>query len=295
MKKRILLFLLVASAFSKSYCQSKTLIGIAPFQSTATDESNNYNRNSYNRNNSSTHNQYATQIQDAVGDVFLQTKRFSLVEREKMNQLASEKNLQKSEDFIDGQVIEQSKSLGAQYVVLGNISKAGIDQKQTTVPLAGTITTYTSQIAFSIRVVDVSTGEIMASNSFNASAKGKNSFTDALNIIKPEIEKFIKDNFKIMASVASVEEKNSKGEATQVLISKGSAAGIKEKSEFKVFEVTELTVDGKKIPRKKTIGKIVVIKVEDENFSICSVLEGGEDILKKLEAGAKVKCELTNE
>ena len=54
-------------------------------------------------------------------------------------------------------------------------------------------------------------------------------------------------------------------------------------------------VDGKKIPRKKEIGQIVVEKVEDENFSICNVTVGGAVIATKSEAGANLKCEIISE
>lgn len=286
MTRQFLSLLLLLTVHCYSFGQNKTLIGIVPFKSSS-------NNNSYYSSNSNS--EYKTAIQDAVSDAFLKTKRFSLVEREKMDQLNTEKNLQKNEDFIDGQVIEQSKSLGAQYIVLGNISKANLEQKQSSVPYIGTTTSYVANIAFSIRVVDVSTGEIIASNSFNKSSKGKTAFEDALNEIKPQIEIFIKENFKIIASIASIEEKNSTGDATKVLISGGSSTGVAVKNQFKVYEVSELVVDGKKLTRKKTIGKIIVASVEDENFSICTVTEGGADITKKMDAGAKIKCELINE
>lgn len=248
------------------------------------------------RNSSNSSGEFKTAIQDAVADAFLKTKRFSLVEREKMDQLKTEKNLQKDEDFIDGQVIEQSKSLGAQYVVLGNVSKAKVESKETLIPVVNrTTTSNLAEIGFNIRIVDVATGEIIASNSFNKTGKGKNAFEETLATIKPEIELFIKDNFKIIASIASIEEKGGNGEATKVLISGGSSTGVLEKNTFKVYEVSELMVDGKKLTRKKTIGKVVVAKVEDENFSVCTVVEGGADIAKKIEGGAKIKCELINE
>lgn len=279
-----LLVLLALSSFS--FGQNKTLIGIVPFKSSSSG--NDY----YSRDNSSS--EYKTAIQDAVSDAFLKTKRFSLVEREKMEQLKSEKNLQKEEDFIDGTVIEQSKSLGAQFVVLGNVTKAKVEEKTTNLVYVST-STKIAEVSFNIRIVDVATGEIVASNSFNKTAKGKNPFDEALKEIKPEIEKFIKDNFKITASIASIEEKNSTGDATKVLISGGSSTGVTEKNEFKVFEISVLIVDGKKLTRKKTIGKLIVTKVEDENFSICTITEGGAEIAKKIEAGAKIKCELINE
>lgn len=287
MKRQILTIITIVLLTTTVFGQGKTLIGIVPFKTAGTNERSYYG--------SPSPNEYQSAIQDAVADAFIKTKRFSLVEREKMDQLKSEKNLQKGEDFIDGSVIEQSKSLGAQYVVLGNISKAKVEQKQSYVPYLGSSTTYVAEVAFSVRVVDVTTGEIIASNSFDKTSKGKNAFEDALKEIKPQIEKFIKDNFKIVASIASIEEKNSAGDATKVLISGGTSTGVKENNEFKVYEVSELLVDGKKLIRKKTIGKIIVSKVEDENFSLCTVKEGGVEISKKVEAGAKIKCEITNE
>jgi hypothetical protein len=274
--------------------QNKTLIALVPFKDPG-DNSNQQQNYGYNRNNRSSNGsqtEYTIAIQDAVSDAFLKTKRFSLVERDKMDKLKSENNLQKSDDFIDGSVIEQSKTLGAQYVVLGNISKGSLYQKTTTAPFVGNVTSYDGEIAFNIRVVDVATGEIMASNSFSASEKGKTGFEDALKEIKPQIEKFIKDNFKLSASIASVEEKNSNGDATKVLISGGSSNGVSVNNSFRVYELSEMEVDGKKLARKKTLGTIVVEKIEDENFSICTVKEGGADIAKKVAAGAKVKCEI---
>lgn len=288
MKKQFVLALSTLFITTLAVAQEKALVGIVPFKSASNSGSS---RDYYDRD-ADKGNRVA--LQDAVAEGFLNSKRFSLVEREKMDQLNSEKNLQKSEDFIDGSVIEQSKSLGAQYVVLGNVAKAGVDKKQTNLPYVGTTTSYIAEISFSIRVVDVSTGEIIASSSFSNSAKGKSAFDDALKGIRPQIEKFVKDNFKVVVSIASIEEKSPAGEAVKLLIAGGSSTGVKENNEFKVYEEVALVVDGKKMTRKKAIGKVVVNKVEDESFSVCTVKEGGADIAKKIEAGAKVKCELIN-
>ncbi len=143
-------------------------------------------------------------------------------------------------------------------------------------------------------------GAITASIPFSAaismpSAKGKNAFEDALQSIKPTIDKFIKENFKVSFSVAEIDQKSAAGEAVKILISGGSAVGLKAGTELKVFVVSSLMVEGKKVPRKKEIGKIQVTKVEDENFSICSVSAGGADIASKFADGASVKCEIINE
>lgn len=289
MKKAILL--LVIPFLCSGFCsgQSKMIIGIMPFKGEA--KTKGYYDYAVHR----AANPTITAIQDAVTDAFVKTKRFALVEREKMDQVKGEKNLQKNEDFIDGTVIEQSKSLGAQYLVMGNVTKADVEKSTTTAPIAGTITSQNAEITFSLKVVDVTTGLIVASGSFSGTGRGKNAFDRALEDIKPDIEKFIKENFKVTLTVASVEEKGKNGEAVKVLISGGTSIGMAENSELKVYEATELTVDGKKLTRKVTIGKIKVVKVEDENFSVCAVTEGGADIAKKIADGAKVKCEVIND
>jgi hypothetical protein len=288
MKKLYLFFAGLLFVFTAAIGQSKILVGIMRFQNNSNGGSNNYQRS----NNSS---QYSTAIQDAVGDVFLNTKRFTLVEREKMEQIKSEKNLQKNDDFIDGSVVEQSAALGAQYIVMGNITKAGEDESRSSVPFAGSVTSYHADVAFSIRIVDVSTGEVVASNSFSASGKGKDGFDKALETIKPDIADFIKKNFKLTVSLAQVESKDANGAATKVLIAGGSSVGLKLNDVFKVYEVTVLDVDGKKIPRKVTIGKISVAEIQDENFSECTVTEGGADIASKVAGGSKIKCEIISE
>lgn len=264
--------------------QGKTTIGIVPFKNSTST------RYHYN-----TKSKEITAIQDAVTEAFLATKRFSLVEREKMDQVQSEKQLQQNEDFIDGQVIDQSKSLGAQFIVTGNVSKAQEETSQMRAPIAGTITSRTADVAFSLKVIDVTTGEIVATTSFTSSGRGKNSFEDAVNKVKPDVAQFIRENFKITGSIASVEEKNAAGDAVKVLLACGSSIGMKPGYTFKVYEAKELTVDGKKLTRKVTLGRIIVNKVEDENFSVCDVTEGGAAIAQKLAANAKVKCEIINE
>ena len=283
MKKTTLLLCMCILIIGFTFGETKTLIGIMPFKNPSSSNNGYYS-------NKSQADENTVAIQDAVTNAFLKSKRFDLVEREKMSQLKSEKELQKSEDFIDGSVVEQTKTLGAQYVVMGNISESDVVSKTTNVYMVGNVTTLTAKIAFSIKIVDVATAQIIASSNFSKTAKGKNAFSDALELLNPEIEGFIKENFKVTVSIAEIEEKNKKGEAYKILIAAGSSTGVNKNDEFKVFENTEMVVDGKTLTRKKNIGKIIVDTVEDENFSKCTVKEGGKDIADKFAAG-KLKCE----
>lgn len=266
------------------FAQNKTIVGIMPF--TATNQDGYYNRSSQNN--------YVIAIQDAVSDAFLETKRFTLVEREKMELLRKEKQQQQTEEFIDGSVVEQSKSLGASYIVTGNILEAGIQEKQSEASIItgmaglGGITARKGIVNFNIKVVNVESGEILASEKFTASESGKNGFDKALDIIKPKIKDFIKNNFKTTMSVASVEDKAN----GRLLIAGGSSVGVNVGTNLKIYEEAVYNIDGKKTVRKKELGKGSVEKVEDESFSICKITVNAPEIISKIENGAKIKCEV---
>ena len=270
MTKRVLSVLCGIVAFSSAFAQNKNLVGVASFKSSGRTE-------------------YVTAIQDAVYDATLKVRGFSLMGKDKLDQIKTGVGQDQ-----DAGALAQAKSLGAQYIVTGNILKANVETKPSDLPLGITNTT-TAELLFDVAVVDVNSGEEVASTRFTTASKGKHAFEDAMKELTPGIDKFIRENLKTAVSIAQIEEKNSNGEAIRVLIVAGSLAGLKEHDEFRVYEITDLTVDGKKMHRKKTLGKIAVAKVEDENFSVCLVKEGGADIAKKVEGGAKIKCEIVNE
>ena len=285
MKKFLLVSTFFAGTFSMNVLgQSKTIVGIMPF--TATNQNGYYNRSSQNN--------YIVAIQDAVSDAFLETKQFTLVEREKMELLRKEKQQQQMEEFIDGSVVEQSKSLGASYIVTGNILEAGIQEKQSEASIItgmaglGGITARKGVVNFNIKVVNVESGEILASEKFTGSENGKNGFDKALDIIKPKIKEFIKNNFKTTVSVASIEDKAN----GKLLVAGGSSLDIIVGTNFKIYEETIYNIDGKRTVRKKELGKGIVEKVEDESFSICKITVNAPEIISKLENGAKIKCEV---
>ncbi len=66
---------------------------------------------------------YTPNVQASLSKVFVEKTRFTVVDRTKFDQLAKESNLQKQEDFLNGAVVEQGKSLGAQYLISGNINQ----------------------------------------------------------------------------------------------------------------------------------------------------------------------------
>jgi curli biogenesis system outer membrane secretion channel CsgG len=241
-------------------------------------------------------------IQEEVTNAFVKTKRFNIVDRSKMDAIKSEKELQKSDDFIDGKVVDQGKSIGAQYLISGRVISAQATQVNTKQANGSMTTSYQAKITVSLKVIDVATGQVIASDQIqpssgsglggalglNATSKDK-AISGAIDAIGSQIDYFVAKNFPATFSIAEIQEKDKDGAAVTVLISGGSGYGLQKKDRFKVVEITEMEVDGKKMTRKKEIGELKITNVEDENFSVCTVQSGGNDIVSKFEAKAKLQ------
>jgi hypothetical protein len=59
-------------------------------------------------------------LQSIVTECYVQDSRFDLVDRRATEAISKERELQKTEDFMDGYVVGQGKSIGAEYLLFGN-------------------------------------------------------------------------------------------------------------------------------------------------------------------------------
>jgi hypothetical protein len=286
MKKIILSIALFAGINFVATAQDKTGVGIMPF--TYVQGGADY--------------QDVNSIQETVINAFVKTKRFNIVDRSKMDALKNEKDLQKSEDFIDGTVIQQGVSLGANYLISGHVISAKAERMETAPSSTGNVTvTYKAKLSIQLKVIDVATGQVITSESIEpkggsalggmmglAPSSPQAAISKAIKGIEDKIDDFVNKNFPATFPIVEIQEKDSKGNAEKVMIAGGSAFNLKKGDRLKVVEVLIVEVGGKKLERKKEIGELKITKVEDENFSICSVSSGGIEINSKFEAKAKL-------
>ncbi len=303
---RTLLFILVFSLLcSRSLAEEKIVVGIVPFTGSVIPDD------------------LRAEIVNAVTQSFIETKRFIIVDRTKLDQVDKERNLQKTENFIDGKVVEQGKSLGAQYLITGIVNQYFNDGEM-------------CKMSFSINVVDVATSQILNTTTIDTKKGGHAKsaghagllaggllaashvpvvgmaalagagamnrrtnttsndggkikvFEKSLNDIAPQIEDFVEENFPASYPVVKIEKKNKKGHVVSVLIAGGKSTGLEEGQKLKIVRLTELEVSGKKVVRKQEIGLLTIEKVEDENFSICKVTDETEDIANNMDAKAQM-------
>lgn len=285
--KKTLLFIALSIYCTNLFGQNeKVSIGILPFTYV----------------NSSSNSENAISIQEAVTNSFVKTKRFDIVDRSKMDALKNEKELQKGEDFMDGPTIVQGKSLGAKFLIAGHVISARAEEMKADDGKGNVEITFKAKLVISLKVIDVETGQVTNSETIEPKAgsslmgmmgMGASSpqvaIDKAMKSIQEKIDVFVNNNFPIVFSVVEIQEKDGKGAATKILIAGGSDFGLKKGTKLKIIEMVDITVAGKSIKRKKEVGEIKIIKVEDENFSICEVRSGGADVSTKFEAKAKLE------
>jgi len=283
MKKNVLLLVLIAGLSFFVKAQDKVTVGILPL--------------TFDQSKASTAD--VNSIQDEITNSFVKTKRFNIVDRTKMDKVKQEKELQKSEDFMDGSTVEQGKSLGAQFLISGNVNSAQAERMTSS---DGKSTTYKATLSISLQVIDISTGQIIATETIEpksgnsmlgsigvGSSSPEQCISKAIQGISDKIDAFVQNNFPITFSISEIQKKDNNGAATEILITGGSAFGLKKGESFKVIELVDADLNGKKVTRKKEVGQIKINKVEDENFSDCDVKSGGSDITTKFEAKAKLQ------
>ncbi|MBL4662298.1 MAG: hypothetical protein JKY22_01760 [Flavobacteriaceae bacterium] len=277
--KPIILVLLFSTV---TFAQKKT-IAITAFETTS----------------SSISTKYVKAIEDKVKEAFYSTNRFNIVDRTNYQKLQAEKELQKSEAFIDGKTINQTSLEGAEQIVTGSISQIDIVKK-----INETSTYYDCKISFSIQVIDIETGQVVASelirpkqsfmgsvvsSSTGSSNTPEKAFFNSLKGTQKAINKFVGKHFPVTTLIIEISEASS-SKAKSLLINVGNLNGAKKNQEFYVIELVTMKVGDKDLIRRKELGKIKITKVEGDEISEAKVIKGGVAILAKFNAGAKIEC-----
>lgn len=235
---------------------------------------------------------YLLQMQEMVVSAFVNTKRFEVVE-----------GIDDATGYaMTGNVIA--------YTVKENYNEDGT-------------TTYEAEIKLTLKVKDLETGQITATETISSKTAKKyannalklvdkaglnaditdkasqvggfvtaeteeEALAESLKGLNKAIDKFIVKNFPFKALVADITTTRG-AEAVSILILTGPDSGLKKGDKLTVVEVTKMEVGGKSYTRRKEIGEVRLDKFEGD-FSECVVRKGGRDIQTKFEKGAKLVC-----
>ena len=272
MKKSILVLIcIVNSLLGYSQSDSKPVVGVAEFTKEVDSK-------------------YAGAVAEKVVQVVTNTKRFVVVDRTSYDKVKQELEFQKTEAFLDSKnTAKQDVALAAQYMILGHIVKMSIFAMKNP---DGSINGYKASSAFTLKVNEVETGKTTEAESFQTDVSPlmlspESAVNEVLKSIEPKMTAYFTKTFPLSTKISKVLT-TKKDAALTVLIAGGKSFGFKEGDKLLVLK-NEM-IDGKPYPSE--IGEIKIIKIAGEDFSECSVSEGGKEILSRFNAAEKLTCNL---
>lgn len=249
--------------------------------------------------------------------LMVQTKKFTVLEVDKWKQTQNEIDRQKGSGFMERDIIESGKSLGATVIVIGFVKNAELYQD------AGM---YSARVDYEIRFVDVETGKSIAASSFkgdsetmlNMGAKAgkglarmilpsaltrkgnwktmymassafsalsdaeKKAITgkvvDAIESTSGDMNAWIRNTFNFdLLFLKAVDEDKKKG-VQHVLVEGGEDIGMQKGYELKMVLVTETETTRGKIRDEEPIAQLEVVEVRAQT-SLCKVTKGGNKVM----------------
>ncbi|RLZ08336.1 CsgG/HfaB family protein [Faecalibacter macacae] len=247
--------------------------------------------------------QEANIIAETVINAFVKSKKFTVVDRRNIEALEKEKQLQRTEAFLDSKnTIVDGVSKGASYL---------IENKIVSVNHTGKKNKWNSTIEINLKILNISTGEIVTTsnitselqfiptqlkalkinNLLNATEEQnstKESFSKALESLSFNVENFAKESFPTNIQLVEWVEKDLKtkvgenGPFKYLVIAAGSDYGMTKGDKIDVITSTEVNVNGKSITRNSKIATATIERVDDENFSVAKITEGEKDLKKAI-------------
>lgn len=232
--------------------------------------------------------------QKIVG-AFVAVKRVRVVERTTLDRIVKEQDFQMSDLAQANEGARLGQMLGAEFIVTGQLQQVSITPiyeqygQQLEQPL------YEGTVEMSLRLINVASGEVTA----NKNVKGYTGFLYqntpseaayfALKSGEEAVVEWLRRAFPAEGSIFEI-RKEKKGEAQEVVITCGKDMGVRKDDVFNVYYETEVDVDGRMLKRSTDVGKLTVIKLEQDGvFSRCEVEKGGKKISEKMAAGVKLK------
>jgi curli biogenesis system outer membrane secretion channel CsgG len=236
-----------------------------------------------------------------VSNEFTSSGRFTVVERNSLGLIERERDLQKNEEFVYSKVVEQGRSLGADYIIAGSINSI----TATTTPVRnanGVIISYSyaGNVSFTLKQISVETGQVVNSkdinenngmggySSFNFTTSPENALTRVMQTCGKAVRKWIAEVFPVQTSVLKVGESSESKGAKTLVIAGGSGVGLGEGTDVRIIYYEANVVDGKALMRPVELAEGKIIKIEDANFSQCKVKSNGQEVLRMINEGQKL-------
>jgi len=257
----------------------------------------------------------ARNIYAAVSRVLIQTKRFTVIEIDKWSLTQDEIERQRKAGFLERDVIQQGKSLGAQILIVGFVKNVETYQNNGK---------YAARVDYELKYIEVETGKSIAAGTFTGDSENFNNTVktvgqglgslpfysvgyknyktlslagsalttlsetekhdiqgktiDAIEESADRVNAWVHKtfNFSLLLLQAKEDEKK-KGVVQEVLVEGGEDIGMKKGFKLKMVLVTDIETPKGKIRDEEPVAELQVDEVRAET-SKCTVTKGGKRI-----------------
>lgn len=225
------------------------------------------------------------------------------LERAEWKKILEERGIQKTEEFLDGSIIPQSVSLGAEYLLLLSFQNMNFtDNKKRYDDY------WTRKINFDLiigaKLVSVETGELKYNKVITISdSKSYNDSDGMYNASKGEIiqsfrtkligqctRQFVIFTFDVFPpEILVIKVNESKKNKAKLVLCKTNAA-LRKGVKLDVFTEQRLDLgDGDIEVIKSEVGELKIVEVQSKRVVLCKVIKGGQEIMSAV-GNEKLKC-----
>ena len=265
MIKRLVVILLsfVSGLYAHSQTDNKPVVGVQNFTSEVNSP-------------------FVNSVYEKVIQVVTNTHRFTLIDLVGADKMAEEL---KSEKYLDSKNTQKNVDLlTMQYMVMGHLVKMNVYTMKNP---DGSVNGYKASAAFTLKVNDIETGKTTEAAHFQTEVSPQamskeQAVNQALQSIEPALNDYFPKTFPLLTNIVKIFD------AKKVLIAGGKSFGFKEGDKLIVERIEML--NGKPYPTE--IGELRITKIAGDDFSECTVSEGGKEILSRFNAAEKLTCKL---
>lgn len=218
-----------------------------------------------------------------------ETNRVNLIDVEAEASLALEADRRSSEMAMGDQTarLGAMKTLGANYVITGVVSKIGADKRVTD---EGKVY-YNGNVVYSLKVVDAENGTLVGAETYTyADLTGSTGSTEEEAVVATlkkanrAMKTFVSKYFKAKGVIVEMGEMKG-GKAKNCYINLGVAAGVEKGQKCEVFEVK--TIAGRQAETQ--IGVLSIEEVMADDLSNCKFVSGAKEVVAAFQAGHELR------
>ncbi len=210
-------------------------------------------------------------VPSKIINFFSNDEDFIIIDRQNLKLITEEQELQKSETFMDGYVVEQGKQEGADYICRSYYNA--------------------KDHVLTIRIYDVAAGEVLYTEERELNSswwRGVKELDKQVTVMLHSLStKAFNKSFPVVRIT-----KEKRGKVKELLIFAGYAQKVKLRYQMEIIVKVEEKIGKITKMRSIKIGEGEIAKIEDENFSTLKVTKGQTEVRDALRAGKELFCRL---